>query len=188
MRFPAIFIPSSRLMPRSEDTRRFSELLVERRSDSLLPVLKEFEPRLSELALIGEPASIYGDLEGLGKLLPISTMGEGMRRITSLMLAIGTTEDGIVFIDEIENGLHYSILATVWKAIAEAARTYNVQIFATTHSFEMIRAAHQAFQGREPFDFRLYRLDRETHGDEIRAVCYDEETLDAAIEVGFEVR
>ena len=188
LRFPAIFIPSSEMVPRSQDTRRFSKLLVERRSDNLLPVLRELEPRITGLALIGEPASIYGDLKGLEQPMPISSMGEGIRRLTSLLLAISMTPDGIVFIDEIENGLHYSVQTSVWEAIAEAARAYNVQIFTTTHSYEMIRAAHEAFHIGRAGNFHFYRLSRDRENNEVRAVSYDEETLGAALEAGFEVR
>ena len=111
-----------------------------------------------------------------------------MRRITSLLLAISTTPDGIVFIDEIENGLHYSVQTSVWEAIAEAARAYNVQIFTTTHSYEMIRAAHEAFHIEGAGNFHFYRLSRDRENNEVRAVSYDEETLGAALEAGFEVR
>ena len=120
--------------------------------------------------------------------MPISSMGEGMRRIFSLLLAIATAENGIVLVDEIENGLHHSIHVDVWRAIAEAASAYNVQIFATTHSYEMIRAAHEAFQGREPFDFRLYRLGRNRDKNDIRVVSYNKEILNATIENNFEMR
>ena len=105
-----------------------------------------------------------------------------------MLLAISTTENGIILIDEIENGLHYSIQTKVWKAIAEAAHEFNVQIFATTHSYEMIHAAHEAFQGREPFDFRLYRLGRNKDNNDIRVVSYNKEILNATIENNFEMR
>ncbi|MCY4526214.1 MAG: AAA family ATPase [Anaerolineaceae bacterium] len=186
--FPAVFIPSSEMMPRPEIVRRFSDLLFARRKPELLEILREFEPRLVDLSLVGEPSSIHGDLEDLRKLLPVSSMGEGMRRITSLMLAISTTENGIVLIDEIENGLHYSVQTRVWQAIAEAARAYNVQIFATTHSHEMILAAHEAFSEKNPCDLRYFRLSRDRDTNDIQGVAYEPETLEAAIEVGFEVR
>jgi len=120
--------------------------------------------------------------------LPISSMREGMRRIISLMLAITTNREGIVLIDEIENGLHHSVQVDVWKDIGEAARACNVQIFATTHSHEMILAAHEAFSEEGPCDLRFFRLSRDQDTNDIRAVAYEPETLDAAIEVGFEVR
>lgn len=186
--FPAVFIPSSAMMPRPEIVRRFSDLLFARRKEDLLEILREFEPRLVDLSLVGEPSNIHGDLEDLRKLLPVSAMGEGLQRMTSLMLALNTAENGVLLVDEVENGLHYSVQTKVWQAIAEAAYARNVQVFATTHSYEMIRAAHEAFQGKFAEDFHLFRLGRSRDSDEIRAVSYDEETFDAAIEAGFEVR
>lgn len=51
----------------------------------------------------------------------------------------------------IENGLHYSTMVEVWKAIAEAARRAETQIFATTHSWECIKAAHEAFTADDTY-------------------------------------
>jgi len=89
-------------------------------------------------------------------------------------------------IDEIENGLHHSILPRVWQAIGAAAQEFNTQVFATTHSLECIAAAHKAFMESESYDFRLHRLERKD--EKIRAVTYDQEDLNSAIETGFEVR
>ena len=61
-----------------------------------------------------------------------------------------------------------------------------MQIIATTHSYETVKGAYEAFAAEEADDFRLLRLDRTD--DEIRAVSYDLETLGAAIETGLEVR
>jgi AAA15 family ATPase/GTPase len=124
----------------------------------------------------------------MNQLVPLSVMGDGVTRLTSLVLAVATFRNGIIVVDEIENGLHYSILADIWKAIATAAHTFNTQIFATTHSREMILAAHQAFSERETYNFRLHRLDRSKKTGQIKAVTYDKETLEAAIDSDFEVR
>ena len=45
---------------------------------------------------------------------------------------------GLIFIDEIENGIHYSVQKDVWNAIGKLARDLDIQVFATTHSLEMI--------------------------------------------------
>jgi len=63
---------------------------------------------------------------------------------------------------------------------------FNVQVFATTHSLECIMAAHRAFSGGNTYDFRLHRL--EDVDGKIRAVTYDRESLEAAIDMGLEVR
>lgn len=109
-----------------------------------------------------------------------------MVRLATLVLHIGNAPDGVVLVDEIENGLHHSILPKVWRAIGEVAREFNTQVFATTHSRECIVAAHRAFTESEVYDFRLHRLERLK--ETIRAVTYDREALEAAIETGLEVR
>ena len=153
-----------------------------------MPILQIVEPRLERLAVLvsqGTP-SLHGDI-GVGRLVPLSYMGEGLRRLLSFVLAIKDIPGGIVLIDEFENGLHYSVLNDVWKAIAEAARQADVQIFATTHSWECIYRAHQYFVESDTYDdFRLHRLDR--IGDRTVVFTYDRETFEASVTMSLEVR
>lgn len=170
-----------------EDTKWFSKLDDVGRQSEIVNTLRLIEPRLKSLAVSvadGVPM-IYGDI-GIGRRVPMSQMGEGMVRLLSLVLEITNASRGVVLIDEIENGLHYSVMGNVWKAIAAAAQQSDTQIFATTHSFECIRAAHEAFLAREDYDFRLHRLDRIK--EEIHSVTYDADMLSAAIVSDFEVR
>ena len=96
------------------------------------------------------------------------------------------TESQICLIDEIENGLHHSVLREVWKGLAALVRRDNVQIFATTHSWECAIAAHEVFREYDPYDFALHRLER--IDGEIQAFTYDRETLDAVDQLEMEVR
>jgi AAA15 family ATPase/GTPase len=102
------------------------------------------------------------------------------------LLAIRNAANGIVLIDEIENGLHYSSQQHVWESIAHAAQQFNVQVFATTHSREMIEAAYRAFPDSDTF--RYHRLDRDEASGEVRAVSYSPDLIEAALEMDFEVR
>jgi len=113
-------------------------------------------------------------------------MGEGMTRIASLILAIGNAENGVVLIDEVENGLHHTILKDFWKVIYKAAYEFNTQIIATTHSRECINAAHEAFKETTKNEFQYYRLDK-VDGI-IQPFIYDSETLEAALDINIEVR
>ena len=182
----AIFLATRHHSP-TEDAQRFSELAVQMREQPLVESLKVVEPRLSSLSVqaMGNVALVYGDV-GLGRLIPIDLMGQGTSCLLSIMLAIVSQQASMVLIDEIENGLHYSVMAQVWTAIAKAARAADVQVFATTHSWECLRAAHEAFSQDEQYDLRLHRLERV--GDTIRVATLDREALDTAIEVGLEVR
>jgi AAA15 family ATPase/GTPase len=170
-----------------EDAERFRDLAIENREAELLPALKILEPRLRQLKALpfGGKSIIHGDTGGK-RNLPLPLMGEGLGRFLTILLRLNTSENGVLLIDEIENGLHHSVMQKVWAAIGHAARQYNVQVFATTHSWECITAAHAAFSQTPSYDFRLHRLDR-VDGD-IEAVTLDQEMLDAAIQVGLEVR
>jgi hypothetical protein len=147
---PSVYLASFG-SPSAQDEAFFGKIEIAKRQGEILPALQILEPRLQRLALVplaGESV-IHGDI-GLPKLVPIPFMGEGMRRVLSIVLAIANAPGGVVLIDEIENGLHYSVMKDVWKAIAVAARQMDVQIFATTNSWEGIQAAHHAFQESGP--------------------------------------
>jgi hypothetical protein len=183
---PTTFLMSSRCNS-PDEVRQFSELDVANRQAEVVASLKLLDERLSRLALVllGDQPVIHGDV-GLSRLVPLALMGEGVRRLLSFVLAIANTRGGIVLIDEIENGLHYSVLKKVWTAIAHAARQADVQVFATTHSWECIAAAHEAFKENGPYEFRYHRLDR--RGEDIVVKSLDERMLDTVEATDLEVR
>ncbi|ETX02887.1 MAG: hypothetical protein ETSY2_34620 [Candidatus Entotheonella gemina] len=51
-----------------------------------------------------------------------------------LILVLVRSQDGVVLIDEIDTGLHFTVLSNMWKLVYETAKRLNVQVFATTHS------------------------------------------------------
>lgn len=170
-----------------EDISRFGNLEVVGKEQELVQILSHVDSRIKRLSVIvraGVPV-FHADI-GVGRLLPVPLLGDGMARLLSLALAIGNAEGGIVLVDEIENGLYHGVMVDVWKAIATFARQFDVQIFATTHSYECIRAAHQAFEEDSQYDFHLHRLERVQ--DDIRVVTYNKDTLGAALESGLETR
>lgn len=185
--FPAIFLPACARIPIAEEASRFGKLELIGQQDLLLKALQVIEPRLRRLAVVvvGGVPVIHGDI-GLGRLMPLPLMGDGLARLASLVLAVANAPKGVVLVDEIENGLHHSVLQKVWRAIGETARAFGTQVFATTHSFECIVAAHRAFSESGSYDFRLHRLERVD--ESIRVVTYDQETVEAAIEMDLEVR
>lgn len=187
----AFYLPSVHRVGPSEEAEKFSKLSVNRQHRKVESVMKRVEPRLQGLSVItrGAVPMIHAELEGQERLLPMPLLGDGMNRLLSLALVIGASANGtLILVDEIENGLHHSVMQSVWSGIAQFAREFDVQIFATTHSWECIHAAHKAFSEDELYDFRLHRLDRIGDDDDIKAVTYDQETLDAALEMEFEVR
>lgn len=188
--FPGIFLSGRRRPSLQENAIRYGQLEMTKSLHYLLPVLKIIEPRLKQLSVIvgASGPMIYGDI-GLPQMLPIAVMGDGLGGLASILLSISSAPGGVVLIDEIENGLHHSILMKVWQVIAEAARRHNTQIFATTHSWECIEAAHKAFLTNELYDFRFHRLQKIGDTDDtIEAVTLDQDELQTTIEMGWETR
>lgn len=166
------------------DAEWFGKLQVRKQADAVVEALKIVEPRLQSIE--ANPASgtsmLWGDI-GLAELVPLPVMGEGMTRVARLMLAICAAPGGVVLIDEIETGLHHSILPKVWQAVNVAAGSFNTQVIATTHSYECLEAAHQAL-GAD--DFRLHRLEAEEGLS--RCVTLEPDQIDAVIRHAMEVR
>lgn len=185
--FPGFFLASRARLSPAEDAERFGKLEIIGQQDVLVRALKEIEPQLQRLAVVvaGGIPMIHGEI-GLGRLVPLPVMGDGMARLASLVVAIANAQGGVVLVDEIENGLHHSVLQKVWRAIGDISRQFDAQVFATTHSWECIVAAHRAFTGSDVYDFRLHRLERAK--EKINAITYDQEALTAAVDAGLEVR
>ena len=146
--FPAAIV-LSRPSNTHEDATRLGQLRRQKQGDLLLKALQVIEPKLQSIednSSSGTPM-IWGDI-GLSELVPLPVMGEGMTQIARLVLAIASVPDGVVLVDEVENGIHHSVLPrNVWRAIDEAAKQFRTQIFATTHSFEcVIEAAHESLE------------------------------------------
>ena len=182
MPFPASIL--SRGGNTQEDAVRLGKLRREKRGDLLLDALRIVEPRLQSIednSANGVPM-IWGDV-GLPELVPLPVMGEGMTRIARIVLAISSSPSGVVLLDEVENGLHHSVLKKVWRVMETAARQFGTQVFATTHSFECVEAAHRALS-REAL--RLHRL--EGVDNEIRCVTYRDDAIAGAIKHGLDVR
>ncbi len=184
----SVFIAARQRVDPREDADRFGELEIKGKHKLVESVMRHVEPRLKRLTVIPRKSLpiLYAEVDNYERLIPLPLLGDGMARLSSLALAIASAEDGVVLVDEIENGLHHTVMKKVWSSVAQFAREFNVQLFATTHSHECVKAAHQAFSEAELYDFRLHRLDQVKDTDMVRAVTYDQDTLQAALEIGAE--
>lgn len=185
--FPAFFQGTKSMSFFKEQTALFGKMALNKTTQEVVEFLKIVEPKLQSIQslTVGDINMLYGDV-GESHLIPISMMGDGVVRLADLILRIANCQDGVLLIDEIENGMHYSILEKIWEAIIRAAEKYNTQLFITTHSRECILAAHSAFCDSSYYDFKLLRL--EAAKEEIKVFSYDEETLQTALMSNLEIR
>ena len=70
----------------------------------------------------------------------LSSLGDGINRYIAIICAIWASENGVLLIDEIENGIHYSNYSKLWELIFSVSKEANCQIFVTSHSKECIEA------------------------------------------------
>lgn len=184
--FPGIFLAARSRLNFKEEANRFSNLEKRKEKAIIVDALKIIDNRIEDVSLIftGNEPVLNADT-GINHLVPLPDMGEGIVRLLSIITAIANSPNGVVIIDEIENGFHYSCLGNLWKVIDEVSERTNTQVFLTTHSLECIKSAHNLFASKN-YDFALFRLDRIK--EEIEVVRYDKDTLGSSIEFGMDVR
>lgn len=116
---------------------------------------------------------------------PLKSMGDGMNRLFELSLSLANAQNGILLVDEIENGIHYSAQESLWQFIFEASHQLGVQVFATTHSWDCIESFQHAASTHSD-EGVLISLARA--GDEIRTSTFDERELEIITRESIEVR
>ncbi|WP_295576609.1 ATP-binding protein [uncultured Stenotrophomonas sp.] len=118
--------------------------------------------------------------------MPLRVLGDGVARLMGVALALVSAKNGILIIDEIENGLHFSVQQSVWKLIFEAAARLNVQVFAATHSWDCIKSFERAASTDQNEDAYLFRIQDSKKG--VRMITFNESELAIAAKQGIEVR
>jgi len=143
------------------------------KADYVIEALRIIDDRIDKLAFKADhqpgdrqPYITYKGSEGSYRL---STLGDGMNHVLCILLAIVNCENGICLIDELENGLHYSVQGKLWEMIFMLSEKYNIQVFVTTHSRDCIDSFIAV---NKPQQGKIIRLDNR-HGN-IVAENYDD--------------
>ena len=118
--------------------------------------------------------------------VPLKSLGNGAVRLYGIALALANSREGLLLIDEAENGIHHTVQYEFWKLVLQMAHTDDVQVLATTHSWDCLRGFAYAALEHDDAEGVLVRLDRDDRG--LRAVEYSEEDLKVAADQRIEVR
>ena len=183
----AAFIHDSSQNNLNELANAFGKIEVLSQTKEIVNFLKIIEPKLKSLTTIalGNQSMIYGDID-LKRKVPIQYMGGGTVKLLSILLHIANVEGGAIFIDEIENGFHYSVQQGIWRTIHKAATKYNCQVFVTTHSYEVIKNLLPILTKKNQKDFSYIRFEKKNNM--INTKQYESDMLQTAIERSWEVR
>ncbi len=153
----------------------------------VLKALRIVAPGIEGIGIVSSrDSTCIVKVKGIREPIPIRSLGDGMQRMLGIALALVNAQNGILLIDEIENGLHYLIQEDLWRIVFQIAHRLNVQVFATTHSWDCITAFQEAAQAEEGEEGVLIRL--EYKKDNIVATIFDKRKLAIATRAHIEVR
>ena len=180
--FPASIVPSG-IGDLKSDAECLDALKKQKQGHRVIEALQIVDRSLTSLEVISQTGSpmIWADT-GLSELVPLPTVGEGMVRVSRLAMCMVLARGGVLLVDEIENGIHHSIAADIWRFILNSARELDVQVFATTHSYECVEAA----QSLDTEELMLHRIEATEGGH--RCVTYHRQHIEAAVHHSMEVR
>jgi hypothetical protein len=155
-------------------TKEFTEAVLAGEDHDAIALLRKCDPRIVKAHILTqqqEPMLWLQDSRGLN--LPITSFGDGMRRVLKLALEISRTSSSVLMVDEIETGIHVSMLQDVFRWIVEACNRRDIQLFVTTHSLEAIDAILAADTTQED-DTICYHFERTAEGGKVRRHSEDQ--------------
>lgn len=163
------------------------ELIKRRLKGTVAERLKNFDSRITTLEILNNVA--YVGLEGIDQLMAVNMQGDGLRRYLNIVAASANPMNNILLIDEIENGLHYSVYKKLWEAIFALATTTNKQVFVTTHSKETLYGLSEMLEEHTEYqqEMRLYTIEN-TKLEGLQAYKYTYGGLSDACENDVELR
>ena len=161
----------------------WDSITLSEKEKAVINALKIIDPDIEGLSFVADSINKnfrnpIVKLNGVERPFPLKSMGDGIYRILKLILALVNSDNGFLFIDEFENGLHYSVQEKLWEIIFKLANSLNIQVFATTHSNDAIYSFAKTLDDNGEFEGALYRLDRKK--DKIKAFPFSKEEITEA--------
>ena len=172
----------------------WDNVLIEGRESEVIDAMKVLEDDIESIHFLtselsrarpGRSGVLLG-FRGGGRRIPLGSHGDGVRRLLALSLSLIRTERGILLVDEIDTGLHWTIMEEMWRLVVETARRSSVQVFATTHSYDCIRGLASLVESRPDLagEVSIQKIERSLK----EAVRFDAKDIRAAVEQNIELR
>ncbi len=183
-----VIIAASVNKPLKDLSESYTKIVFNEQEEEVLKALQILDQSLEKIEsfFLGEPNLYLKRKER--KRLPISLFGEAINRLIEMIFALLINPKKIIFIDEIENGIHYTAYPDIWKTLFRLAIELDSQIFATTHSLEMIQAFADVGLEYYPEQGAYFELARSPRTDKIIGIKRQLSTLEYALKHGNEVR
>jgi len=141
---PMVLLPTAGVAD-DELAGRFDKIAATAEEDRVVAALQEIEPGITRLRTVqvgslGTDRGFIVAMEGTSEPVPLGSLGDGVHRLLAIALSLVTARGGYVLVDEIDTGLHHTVMRKMWKLIFETAKRLDVTVFATTHSYDCVHA------------------------------------------------
>lgn len=180
----------TRNIDREVNGKLFDNIALTTKEQDVIDALKIIELSTERIAFIDENSrerTAVIKLSNVQTVLPLKSMGDGINRILTIILAIVNCDNGYLLIDEFENGLHHSVQEQLWKIIFSLSKKLNIQVFATTHSEDCIKGFENILNSNDnSLIGKLIRL--ENKNGEIKQIEYNANELKIATDLNIETR
>jgi len=161
----------------------------------VLKALKFLDPDIERIASITSKSSYRSNSsrggfivrrKGFDQPIPIGSLGDGTWRILALTIALIRAKDGLLLVDEIDTGLHYTVMASMWRLVEEVAKSLNVQVFATSHSYDCVQSLAVICndENSDKSHITIQRIEL----NKSKAIAFSEAQIKVAAESHIEVR
>ena len=168
----------------SELIHFYEAIQEENREKEINSYLHDFDPSLTNVKFF---ANGEIKLEKNHEYQRLNDFGDGLKSYLAIILAIYHCKDGYLFIDELENGIHYTQYDQLWEIILTASKNVNCQIFVTTHSKECIDAYARVARKAGEKEITYTTLVNSKFNN-IMPIHYDYDLLQSSLEQDHEVR
>jgi AAA15 family ATPase/GTPase len=192
-KYPTHFVTSSSLTTRKM-VELFDRVVLTPEEDLVTGALQILEPSIERIAIIGSEkyrkdgvrSGFVVRFSNSDRRIPIGSMGDGMWRILGLTLAIVNARNGVLLVDEIDTGFHFSTMSNMWRLIWETAKRLNVQVFATTHNSDCWTSLAAIASAENPSEegITIQRIEK----GKSSSIVFIERQVAIAAERGIEVR
>lgn len=164
----------------------FEDIQLTPQENLVYQALRTIEPQCERIA--GKPTHNRFEvkLSGQEQPIPLGSMGDGMSRILRLVLGMANAQGGVLLVDEIDTGLHFTAMVDMWKMIWKTAKKLNVQVFATTHSRDCWESLAEIATSEmvDENEIMIHRIEKAKSS----SVTFDSQQMAIAVEEGIEVR
>jgi len=170
---------------KSELKNAFIAVQIRDKEETIYEYINKFDNNILNFKIIGGDIPQCKTVDGVYR--DLNQFGDGLKHFISILCSLYECSDGYLFIDEIDNGIHYTKMNLFWEALFTIAREQSVQIFANTHSFECIES-YASIAKKLNNQNITYSTITQLKNRELIFSSYDYEMLQYTMDDGHEVR